>query len=246
MKKHTIFTSVAIALSIPLMLFSGCNFKPTERESKMNPEAAAKIVAISDLGEITSENKAVYNSAGSNLDIADKTLKQSKAEGKVKMILDKVTEEGTKAALEAHLKTGVVALVVLNDQIKILKVVPETVSSSSVAVTSLTYMKALKTLVKSSDKAQQQSLISQLESLKLKSPEELDEKMGLVELTAIKVEKAGIIDNERTAYGEKKSFTNVIEAPFEMATHLLIGEEIGSKAAKSAEEEAAKKAAEAK
>lgn len=245
MKKHIKHSSIALVMSLSALIFSGCNFKPTERESKLNPAAAGKIVAINELGEITSDSKVVFNS-GTNQTIADTTLKQTKIEGKVKMVLDKVTEEGTKAALDAHLKTGVVALVVLNDQIKVLKVVPETVSSSSVVVTSLSYMSALKTLVKSSDTAQQQSLINQLESLKLKSPEELGEKMGLVELTAIKVEKAGVLDNERTAYGEKKSFTNVIDSSFDMATHILLGEEIGSKAAKTAEEEAAKKAAEGK
>lgn len=240
MKKHTTLTSTLIVITAATFLFSGCN-KPKERASAINPKAAANIFAMKDIGEITSDSKTVYYSGGEK-DLADKTLKQAKIEGKVQDLLNKVTGKETKAMLDEHLKTGDIAIVMLDDQIKILKVVPETSSTWEMTLTSLAYLSKLKSLVKTSDAKQQASLVSEMESIKDKSPFQMGEAMGLAEITSIKIEKHGNLDNERTDYNEKKSLLNVIDRPFDVSTHLLVGGEVGADSADAAEKTAEKAA----
>jgi hypothetical protein len=88
------------------------------------------------------------------------------------------------------------------------------------------YLARLKALSKTSDIKAQSDIKSELDKAKAQRPSEAGEASGFVEITSIKVEKVGILDNERTDYGEKKSTLNVIDGPFDMATHILVGDEI--------------------
>lgn len=248
MKKNIMLTSAILSLATTSLLFTGCN-KPTERPSVVNSTISASLYAMKDLNEITAANdkspKTVYFSGEEKPEVSklDGSLKQVKIDDKVQNLFNLVSGQATKKMLVEHLKTGVIAIVVLDDQVKILKVVPETSSSFELTLTSLSYLSKLKALVKTSDAKAQASLVSQLEDIKDKSPAQLGEKFGLAEISAIIVKSHGHLDNERTpGYKEKKSILNVIESPFELSTHIIVGTEVGNEAA--AKEAAAKEAAE--
>lgn len=243
MKKNLILTPVVFGMALTALLFTGCN-KPTERPAIIDSAIAANLMELKDLGEITGDAKLVYSSSG-KVDISAYAgkLKQAKVEGKVEALIKKIKTEATKSAIEAQLSTGVIAIVVLDDQIKILKVTSQTSSTLDSQVTSLTYIGKLKALSKASDAANQASLVSELEMLKYKSPAELSETFGLVEVTAIKVTQHGNLDNARNDYNEKKSILKVIDRPFDVSTHIVVGEEIGSAAEEAATKEAAAEAA---
>lgn len=244
MKKNVIIAAAFLALTSTLILFTGCN-RPSERPSVVNSDIAANLFELKALPEITNSDakaaKVVFYSSAENKEVGqlDASLKQMKIEGKTQALLNLVTMEATKKALDEHLKVGVVALVVLDDHIKILKVLSaEAAGELDAPVFSLTYLSKLKALVKTSDKRTQAILASSIESIKHKSLAQLNEKFGLVEITAIKIEKHGHLDNERTDYNEKKSLLNVIPAPFELSTHILVGAEVGSPAKEKTSEEA--------
>lgn len=239
MKKNLVLTSVILGMATTVILFTSCN-KPTERPSIVDSKIAANLIELKELGEITSEAKLVYSSSGQSEISYAAGLKQAKLEGKADVIVKKIKTEGTKKAIEDQLKTGAIALVVLDDQIKILKVTSQTSNTLDTQVTSLTYLAKLKALSKTSVAAQQASLVSELEVLKYKSPADLKETFGLAEITSVKIVQHGHLDNARTDYNEKKSILQVFDRPFEVSTHIVIGEEIGS----AAEAEAAKKASE--
>ncbi len=243
--KNIVLKSVILGMTASAILFTGCN-KPAERQSVIDKSIAANLMELKELGEITSATKMVYSSTG-KVDISAyaKTLKQAKLEGKVEAIIKLVKTPATKDVIDAQLATGVIAIVVLDDQIKILKVTSETSSNFDTQVTSLTYLGKLKALSIASEATQQAILVSELEMLKYKSPAELGESFGLVEVTAIKVAKHGNLDNVRTDYGEKKSILNVVERPFDVSTHIVVGEEIGSAAEEAATKAAAETAAKA-
>jgi|GEM_PF-6618401 len=257
MKKNIALTTVILALTTAPLLFTGCN-KPAERPSAVNTGVAPNLYAVTDFSEITTADvkspKTVYYSGEKKTEMLaqngdkkpmDASLKQVKIEGKVQDLLKLVSKEDTKKMLEDHLKTGVIAVVILNDEIKVLKVVPETISTFDLTLLSLTYLSTFKAYVKTSDKVNQSSLVSQLNTLRYKSPADLGEKFGLAEISSIIVKKHGNLDNERNDYNEKKSILNVIDSPFEVSTHLVLGTEVGNEAAakEAAEQEAAAKKA---
>lgn len=245
MKKNITLTSLVIGMASTLVLFSGCN-KPTERPAVVNSKIASKLYAISDLAEVTSSANAVLVQGGEkDLKLmASAKVTQTKLEGsKALEILKKVTEDASKKALDEQLKTGAVALVVLADQIKILKVVAEVNNNIDTNISSLSYFGKLKALSKAVDAKAQADLVSELETLKYKSPADLNESFGLVEITSIAIQKYGVLDNEKNDYNEKKSLLNIIDKPFEVSTHILVGEEVGSKAAAEAKAAEAKAAA---
>lgn len=245
MKKNIILTSVILGMSAASVLFTGCN-KPTERPSVVDSDIAANLVELKDVGEITSDKKIVY-SANGKADIASfaGSLKQVKLEGKVADLIKKVKTEATKKAIEDQLEKGAIAIVVLNDQIKILNVVSQTSSNFDMQVTSLNYLSALKALSKTSEAAAQASIVTQLETLRYKSPADLKQTFGLAEVTALKVEQHGNLENDRNDYNERKSILKVMARPFEVSTHIVVGEEIGSEAEAAAEKAKAEKAAKA-
>lgn len=112
---------------------------------------------------------------------------------------------------------------------------PQALESAGPAQELLTmkYLNKLKEHAKSSDARAQAAMEGELAQFKAERPSQIGDAFGFVEVASVKVEKFGVLDNERTDYGEKKSLLNVIDTPFEMATHLIVGDEI--KAATTAE-----------
>lgn len=241
MKKQIILTSVVTGIALTGALFTGCQ-RPTERPSVVNSKIAANLFEVKDLSELTGEKSKTVFYQGSEKDISKFAgVNQAKLDGtKAQDIIKKVKSPAAKAALDEHLKTGVVALVVLDDQIKVLKLVPETFSTFENKVTSMAFVTKLKALSKTSDVKVQNDLFKQLNDLQYKSPAELGETFGLVEIAAIKVTNYGVLDNEKTDYNEKKSTLNIDKKPFEFATHIVIGDEIGAAADEASAEASAK------
>jgi hypothetical protein len=118
MKTHILFCSAL------LLALSGCN-KPKERAAIMNKDVDGKVFAIAEVGELTGSAKTVIIKSASkdSIKAMDKDLKIATTDGKIGDLLKKVKAENTKGALDDQLAKGAIALVVLKDQIKILKVV---------------------------------------------------------------------------------------------------------------------------
>jgi hypothetical protein len=50
----------------------------------------------------------------------------------------------------------------------------------------------------------------------------------MVEITALKIEQMGVLDNDRTEYNEKKAILKVQARPLSTATHMVVGGEVGA------------------
>jgi hypothetical protein len=228
MKKHLIIATAFIALT-------ACN-TPAEREAIVNP-SGGNIMELSALTEITGAKKTVLvNSKKEEIKAMDPSLNQVKAEGKLSEVLEKVTTEAKKEELEKHMATGAVALLVLPDQIKIYKVVSEVDLNLNYDVLSFQYLSRMKAYNKSSDVAAKAMIAREMQDLKYASPKSLGEKSGLVELTSIAIKRYGTLENVRTDYGEKKSILDISAKPFDMATHIELGDEIKPASTESSEE----------
>lgn len=248
-----VLTSTLLGLATATLLFSGCS-RPTERPSIEDPKLAGNAYAKADLPEVLGDKASVYiKSAGDQmLKTADDTVEQVDLEGsKAATVLAKVKNKANKAALDAHLGSGSIAIVVLDDQVKILKVVADTKLNANYDVLSRAYLGKLKAFaMKPANKFVAEEKAAAL-SLKYTAPGDpkLNEKFGMVEVTCLKVEKSGVLENARTDYDEKKSILVLNERPFESATHVLIGGEVNCATGEllvkpTAEELAAAKAAE--
>ena len=229
MKTNIALTSTLLGLATATVIFSGC-MRPTERPSVEDKTIAGKAFAIKDLAEITAEKRSVYiKSAGDKtLAATDKDVAQVDLAGKADDLLKKVKDKKTKADLDEALSTGSVAIVVLDDQVKILKVVADTVVTPKYEVLSRTYLGQLKEMAKKPASKFSTEGQAQAMALKYSNPAKWSEKFGLVEITSLKVEKVGVLDNARNDYGEKKSFLIVNDTPFEVATHIVISGEMNS------------------
>jgi len=117
-----------------------------------------------------------------------------------------------------------------------MRVVKELVTTDpETRINALAYFKKMKDLSKTSDIQAQNKLQSEINELAYMSPDDVNrkngdeaEKFGLIEVTAIKVAKFGVMEDERTDYGERKSVQNISPKPFEMSTHLVLGDEVGA------------------
>ncbi|MBY0554018.1 hypothetical protein K2P97_05795 [bacterium] len=228
MKKHVIVLTAVLGMAATATLFTGCS-RPTAREAEINSKIASKVFELSEIAELTAEGQAVYVQGGEKtLNVAG-TFEQTKLEGsKVQDLLKKVSIDANKNAINEHLKTGAIALVVLNDQIKIMKVVPEVNNTLGTQLTSKAFISKLKDLAKEINPQAQAQMVTELDAIQFQSPAQLNETFGLVEVTALKVEKHGVLDNEKTDYNEAKSILNVSEKPFAVSTHILVGDEVGA------------------
>ena len=238
MKTQNLVRQISIVgVAVSCMVLSACN-KPSERPSVMNASINGKVLQISELSEVTGEKQNVYSANGiMDLEISSAELKQIKMSGTAaQKVMDKVSDEANKMTLQNHMKNGAVAFVILRDQIKIMRVVKELVTTDpETRINALAYFKKMKDLSKTSDIQAQNKLQSEINELAYMSPDDVNrkngdeaEKFGLIEVTAIKVAKFGVMEDERTDYGERKSVQNISPKPFEMSTHLVLGDEVGA------------------
>jgi len=252
MKKNILVTSTLLGLTATSLMFSACS-RPSERPSEMDKKIVSNVFAMKDLTELTGEGKTVYVSGADDamLKAADPSIKQVKIDGKIADLLKKVKNAATKKALDDQLKSGSVAILVLNDHLKVLKVVSDTELNANYDVLTQKYVARLKALAKTPEAKAQADVAKELENLKYTSPKAAGEKFGLVELTALKIDKFGVIDNVKNDYDEKKSILTVADKPFEVSTHVIISDEISSSSGElldppTPEEIAAQKASESK
>ena len=230
MKHMNLAKSLALGLSAATLLLATACSQPAEREAKLDKSIDGKVLEISEVSEVVS-GKSVYVSGGNKESVTalDGSIKQIKIEGsKVEELLKKVTGAKTKAALDAQLKDGGVALVILGDQVKILKVTADLDLSLDYDVLSSKYLGKLKDLSKAADVQQQSALAREVRDLMHVAPRKLDEKFGMVEITALKIEQLGVLDNDRTDYNEKKAILKVQARPLNVATHMVVGGEVGA------------------
>ena len=230
MKNSNIAKKLVLGLSAATLLMATACSQPAEREAKLDKSIDGKVLEIKAVSEVVG-SKSVYVSGGNKTAVSelDSSIKQVKIEGsKVEELLKKVTGEKTKAALDAQLKDGGVALVILGDQIKILKVTNDLDLSLDYDVLSSKYLGKLKDLSKAADVQQQSALAREVRELMFVAPRKLDEKFGMVEITALKIEQLGVLDNDRTDYNEKKAILKVQARPLNLATHMVVGGEVGA------------------
>jgi hypothetical protein len=226
----TTIKNITLGLTtLAVLSLVACN-QPAERKAVVDKAIAENLVEIKSVSEVIG-SKSVYVSGGNKPSVSelDSSIKQVKIEGtKVEALLKKVTGEKTKAALDAQLKDGGVALVVLDDQIKILKVTNDLDLTLDYDVLSSKYLGKLKELSKAADVQQQSALAREVRELMYVAPRKLDEKFGMVEITALKIEQLCVLDNDRTDYNEKKAVLKVQARPLSVATHMVVGGEVGA------------------
>lgn len=230
MKHINLTKTLALGFSATALLMMTSCYQPAERAAVVDKAIAEKVVEIKAVSEVVG-SKSVYVSGGNKQAVADldSSIKQIKIEGtKVEALLAKVTGATTKAALDEQLKNGGVALVVLGDQIKILKVTNDLDLALDYDVLSSKYLGKLKELSKAADVQQQSALAREVRDLMHVAPRKLDEKFGMVEITALKIEQLGVLDNDRTDYNEKKAVLKVQARPLSAATHMVVGGEVGA------------------
>lgn len=232
MKHINLAKSFVLGLSAATLLMATACSQPAEREAKLDKSIDGKVMEMKEVTEVVGPSpKSVYVSGGNKQAVADldSSIKQIKIEGsKVEELLKKVTGEKTKAALDAQLKDGGVALVILGDQIKILKVTNDLDLAMDYDVLSSKYLGKLKELSKAADVQQQSALAREVRELMYVAPRKHDEKFGMVEITALKIEQMGVLDNDRTDYNEKKAILKVKARPLSVATHMVVGGEVGA------------------
>lgn len=227
MKKNVLL--LAVGLSVASFSMMGCS-KPTQRESTMDKAIAGKVMELKELEEITGQGKTVFFS-GSEKDLTEMqaTFKQVKLSGKAEEVTKKIKSAAKSAALADQLKNGVIGIVVLEREIKILKVVSESASAGMNEIaSSIQLYDAMKSLSKASQPQAQSTLSQKIDQFRFTSPFDIGEKFGLVEIASIKVEKYGVLEDLRTDYGERRSITGLVPKPFEFATHILLGDEMGA------------------
>ena len=227
MKTLNVKNSIALVLTAAsFFMMTSCQ-APAERDAKVNPKVAGDLVEVKSINEVIS-GKSVYvkGSKKDALATLDSGIKQIKMDGsKVEAILAKISNEDKKDAIEAQLNSGAIAILVLRDEVKILKVTPEVDLTLNYDILSSKYLSKMKELHKASDVAQQSSKLRELRDLKYISPRAQEEKFGLVQMASVKVVKFGVLDNVYSDYNEKKAILDIKETPFEMATHIVLGDE---------------------
>jgi hypothetical protein len=230
MKHMNLAKTIVLGLSAATLLMATACSQPAERAAKLDKSIDGKVLEMKEVSEVVG-SKSVYVSGGNKQSLTDldSSIKQVKIEGsKVEELLKKVTGAKTKAALDEQLKNGGVALVVLGDQIKILKVTNDLDLALDYDVLSSKYLGKLKDLSKAADVQQQSALAREVRDLMYVAPRKLDEKFGMVEITALKIEQMGVLDNDRTEYNEKKAILKVQARPLSTATHMVVGGEVGA------------------
>jgi glycerol kinase len=229
MKRNLALTTLVISLGATATFLTGCN-KATQRESVVDSTISANVFQMKDISEITGSSNTVYSSSGDvdlkAMSVEGKALDQQKVEGKVQDLLAKVKIH--KKDIDAQLKDGAIAIVVLNDQIKIMKVTPDTTGADAL---SLRYMKALKSLSVSTNPQEQAKLQSDIQNFKSECPAAAHENFGVAELASLNITSFGVLDNKKTAYGERMSILTVVPTQFQFATHIVVGDEVGAPAA---------------
>ena len=223
MKKVTLVSLSFLSLVAAQVALVACD-NPKQRPSEITKEIQSKIVKISDLRDVTSETTKAYfyrNDPVAEIQKIDKVT-LIKIDESVMNVLSMIKKEDTKAALELQLSSGLVSFVVLPDQIKIYKVLTKAQllkeKKSNLAV-SLVQLIQLKKLSFENSKLSTISL----------DPKDSKSEIEFLEIAAVKIERAGVLENDKTKYYEEKMSTlNVAERPFDLSTHLLLKEELSS------------------
>lgn len=255
-----VFRTHFLFLALSAAILSSCQ-KAAERTAKLDDATAASVKQMSDITEVTTapkdakdQPKSLYVSAKqADVDKLNSGLKQVVIADTSDAIMKKITKDDTKKVVDEHLKTGAVGFVIVNGDdgkplIKVMRVVPDTTLSNKYNgdILSLKYMRGLKDLSTTVDAKAQSDISNSLRAMKYKNPADFGEKFGLVEITSIKIDKMGIIENKRNDYGEKMSVLVLTEKPMGQATHFILGAEVGSDEDAAAMAKAAADAAAAK
>ncbi len=220
MKTLNFFT---LGLILTQVIFLGCD-KPKQRPEVVNTAIQSKLVAIADLHDVTSESsKAYFYQQNTNDEVQklDKTS-QIKIDENTSKVLSMVLKKEAKAVLDAQLKTGLISFVVLPTQIKIFKVVTKSQLPEENKSNSAQSINQLKQLKKASFE------IGKMSTASLDVSESKNE-IEFIEITAIQIEKTGVLENEKTKYyDEKMSVLNIAERSLDLSTHLLLKAEIST------------------
>ncbi len=209
---------------------NSCSQKPSERPSVVDKKIAANLMELKSISEATGGKAKNLYFSGEKKDLTkilslkepDASLNQVKTDATFQTLMGKIGDEKTKKAITDHLGTSVVALVVLNKEIKIFKVVPDKNLSLDYNVVSFKYMNALKDLTKATTATAQAAGQKVLTELMEKSPSELSEQFGYVEVASVKIKSMGTLENLRTDYNEKRSILGVVDRPIDQSTHIIL------------------------
>jgi hypothetical protein len=203
-------TASLLSLLVMQSTLVGCS-KPKQRPDVINKDIASHLVVVSDLHDVTSDTAKAYF----YLDKPNESIKDSTAQIKIdensQKVLSLVVNNENKAALDEQLKSGLISFVLLEDQVKIYKVLRKdqliTEKKSNLALT-LADLKLIKNPLAS-------------EAAQVKND------IQFIEISSIKIDKTGVLENQKTQYYEEKmSVLNVVERQFDLSTHLILSAEV--------------------
>ena len=221
MKTSQFFTTSLIALIAAPMILVGCD-KPKQRTEVVNKKIESNLVAIKNLHDVTSDTSKAYfykeniNEAIKKIDDAE----QIQIDVEISKVLHLIEDQNKINVMNDSLKTGVIAFVILPDQLKIYKVVQKedlkTESNASMALTFSDIQEIKKQAFES----------AQLDTSSIQTAEK-KEGVQFVEISSIQIEKTGVLENEKTKfYEEKMSSLNVAERALNLSTHIILKKEI--------------------
>lgn len=241
MKKLSLSKKLILA-TLPLMLFS-CG-TPIDRDALLNPKVSGKMITLSNVSDITKEansSSALYSKtskpaaaattstptiglAASNGTTATATNGSGKEiNADVQKIIGLVASADRKAFLDKHLSSGgLIALVVHGDNIRIYGVSDRaTISKIASGPSDLTLSDLKKA---KNSKIAKSALTAQTRE------GEPTEAIHFIEIAAIEIEKSGVLESEKSEYGETKPLLNIVtNLPIEVSTHAILKDELDLK-----------------
>ncbi len=221
MKKIIMFSFGLIGfLAIQLSLV-GCD-SPKQRAEVVDQEVQPNLIVLKDAHDMTSTtSKAYFYKTTENKEIKDidKSTVQLKNDEIIEKMLAKVTDKTHLEELTNQLTTGLISYVIYGDKVTIYKVLTAEQASADKNADkkqSINDLRALKKDILEKNNMTTETLGNEV----------ADNNVKFIEITSIQI-TTGILGNKKTKYyDEKMSTLTVDERPFNLSTHILLGDEV--------------------
>lgn len=214
--------------------------KAKDRVEVINPKIQNNLILKTELHEITSENASAYFYLNEHNDqkiytkidsLQVESLPKIKINSEIQKVIDLVKIEGTKNDLETHLKSGYIAFLILEDQLKIFKVVSKKSLEKKLNMNQFYSFTDLINLKNPSDSTTVNNDTDEHEKVrkekKLKFKRLIRNNNYFEEVATIKISKSGVLESQKTEYyNEKTSILNIVERPSDLSTHIILDKQI--------------------
>jgi hypothetical protein len=235
-----------VLTALPMILFS-CG-TPNDRDAVINPKVSGKMITISNVSDITNASDAstalYYRPSSTKTGTATSaraytvglstnagSASTTSVPGKeispdVQKILGLVASADRKAFLNKHLDSGgMIAFVYHADNIRIYGVSDlSTISKIDSGPLDLTLVDL---------KNAKNSKLAKSAATERSRTDDPAEATRFIEIAAVEIEKSGVLESEKSEYGETKPLLNIVtNLPISVSTHVLLKVEVEFASAK--------------